>query len=131
LEFRKPPCTRIVVIFPARENPASTLIAVVKQDCTGPLIALSGESDSSTAVQLSQLIDDQLAGGTSCLTIDASKLTFADSASVRVFALAARTLRRRGGALIVLQPQRALTRVLQIMGTDQLITIRETGEGPR
>jgi anti-anti-sigma factor len=53
-----------------------------------------------------------------------SELSFADSASIRVLVLAARTLRQRGGALVLLRPQGALARMLEIMGADQLLTIR-------
>ena len=38
--------------------------------------------------------------------------------------LAARTLRQRGGGMMLLRPQRALATVLGIMGADQMITIR-------
>jgi anti-anti-sigma regulatory factor len=41
-----------------------------------------------------------------------------------VLVLAARTLRQRGGALVLLRPQGALARMLEIMGADQLLTIR-------
>jgi anti-anti-sigma factor len=51
-------------------------------------------------------------------------LTFADSASVRVLVLAARTLRQRGGGLVLLRPQQVLERILEIMGAGQVITIR-------
>jgi anti-anti-sigma factor len=51
-------------------------------------------------------------------------LRFADSASVRVLALAVRTLQQRHGGLVLLRPQRVLVRMLEIMGVDQMITIR-------
>ena len=38
--------------------------------------------------------------------------------------LAARTLQQRGGGLVLLRPQRPLARMLEIMGTGQMITIR-------
>jgi anti-anti-sigma factor len=91
---------------------------------SGPLITLSGETDLTTVAELSELVTGQLAGGTRHLTIDASGLSFADSASVRVLLLAARTLREHGGCLVLLRPQGALARVLEIMGADQMITVR-------
>jgi anti-anti-sigma factor len=88
------------------------------------VITLSGETDVTTVAELSELVTAQLSGGTLHLTIDASGLSFADSASVRVLVLAARTLRQRGGGLVLLRPQRVLARMLEIMGADQMIVIR-------
>ena len=43
-------------------------------------------------------------------------------------ALAARTLQQRGDGLVLLRPQRVLVRMLEIMGADQMITIRGQAE---
>ena len=106
----------------------STLRASVSAGESGPVITLSGEADMTTVAELSELVTAQLSGGTSYLAIDASGLSFADSASVRVLMLAAVTLRKRGGALVLLRPQRALARMLEILGADQVITIREQAD---
>jgi anti-sigma B factor antagonist len=102
----------------------STLRASVAAGESGPVITLSGETDITTVAELSELVTAQLAGGTLHLTIDASGLSFADSASVRVLVLAARTLQQRGGGLVLLHPQRPLARMLGIMGAGQMIMIR-------
>jgi anti-sigma B factor antagonist len=88
------------------------------------VITLSGEVDLSTIAELSDLVTAQLAGGTAHLTIDVSGMSFADSASMRVLMLAAMTLRKRGGGLVLLHPQPALTRLLAIMDADQVITVQ-------
>jgi len=106
----------------------SLLRAWVSAGESGPVIMLAGETDITTAAQLSELVTGQLAGGTQQLMIDASGLSFADSASIRVLVLAARTVRRRGGELVLLRPQQALARMLEIMGVDQVITIRGATE---
>jgi anti-anti-sigma factor len=92
------------------------------------VITLSGETDMSTAAELSELVTAQLSGGTLHLTVDAAGLRFADSASVRVLVLAARTLRQRDGGLILLRPRRAVARMLEIVGADQVITVRGENE---
>ena len=102
----------------------STLRAAVSAGESGPLIMLSGETDIATVAELSELVTAQLAGGTVHLTIDASGLSFADSASVRVLVLAARTLKERGGGLVLLRPQQGVARMLEITGADQMITVR-------
>ena len=106
----------------------STLRASVSAGESGPVITLSGETDLTTVAELSELLTAQLADGTRYLVIDAAGLGFADSASVRVLVLAARTLRQRGGGLVLLRPQRALTRMLEITGADQMITIHGATE---
>jgi len=102
----------------------STFRASVSAGESGPVITLSGEVDLSTLAELSDLITAQLAGGTVHLTIDVSGMSFADSASMRVLMLAAMTLRKRGGGLVLLRPQPALARLLEIMDADQVITVQ-------
>ena len=97
----------------------STLRASVSAGESGPVITLSGEADITTAAELSELITGQLAAETHHLTVDAAGLDFADTAAIRVFLLAARTLRQRGGDLVLLRPQRTLVRVLDILGVDE------------
>jgi anti-anti-sigma factor len=106
----------------------SMLRASVSAGEPGPVITLSGETDMTTIEELSALVTGQLAHGTRHLTIDASGLSFADSASVRVLILAARTLRQRGGGLVLLRPQGPLVRMLEIMGADHEITVRREAE---
>ena len=104
------------------------LEAAVAAGPSGPVITLSGETDVTTVAELSELVAAQLSGGTLHLTIDASGLRFADSASVRVLVLAARTLQQRGGDLVLLRPQRVLVQMLEIMGVGQMIMIRGEAE---
>lgn len=70
------------------------------------------------------MLTAQLADGTVNLFVDASGLSFADSVSVRALVLAARTLKKRGGTLILVRPQYAVARVLTLMGADQVIMIQ-------
>ncbi len=101
----------------------STFRAAVSAGEAGPVIMLSGEVDLSSVAELSELVTAQLSGGTLHLTIDVSGLTFADSASVRVLMVAAATLRKRGGSLVLLRPQPALSRLMEIMDAGQVIMI--------
>jgi anti-anti-sigma factor len=109
----------------------STLRALVPVSESKPVIMLVGQTDLSTVAELREMINAQLSGGTSYLTIDAAGLSFADSASIRVLVLAAKTLKERGGGLVLLHPQRPVARMLALLGADQLIRIiEETGVGP-
>lgn len=107
----------------------STFRASVSAGESGPVITLSGEVDLSSIAELSDLVTAQLASETRQLTIDVSAMSFADSASIRVLMLAAMTLRKRGGSLVLLRPPPALSRILDIMDAAQVITIRGEAAG--
>lgn len=95
----------------------------------GPVITLSGETDLVSLARLSALLSAQLSAGTLELTIDASGLRFADTASIRALMLAARVLGERGGRLVLLHPQRPVAKVLALLGADQVLTICEERPG--
>ncbi len=104
------------------------LTASVTAGESGPVLMLSGEADLSSAGLLRGLITAQVCRGTRQLTVDVSGLRFADSATIRTLVLAARTLRERGGTLVLLHPQPAVARSLAVTGAEQMFTIR--GETP-
>ena len=91
----------------------------------GPVVALSGDADLSTATELSEALTAQVDAGPRLLIVDISGLAFADSASIRVIVLAGRALRDQGGALELVNPQPAVARLLSLMGVDQMITVRD------
>jgi anti-anti-sigma factor len=108
------------------------LDALVTADACGSLIVLSGVADISTIAQLTGMITAQLSQCTRCLMIDVSGLNFADSMSIWVLLLVARTLKTQGGSMVLIQPQPAVARMLTLVDTDQVITIRErTPHEPR
>jgi anti-anti-sigma factor len=109
--------------------PQRMLRASVAAGASGPVIVLSGEADLTCVGELSALITAQLSGGTQQLTVDVSGLRFADSASMRALVLAARTLRERGGSLVLLHPQQPLTRLRTLTGAAQMFTIRGETHG--
>jgi stage II sporulation protein AA (anti-sigma F factor antagonist) len=95
---------------------------------SGPVIVLAGEADLMSAEQLSELLAAQVSSGAQQLLVDASELRFADSASVRALVLAARTLRERGGSLVLIRPQPAVARVLELLGVTDLLAVQDAAE---
>jgi len=91
---------------------------------SGPVLSLSGEADVTTAAELSEALTAQLADGARHLMVDLSGLRFADSSAIRALVLAGRTLKQRGGALELANPQPVVARALSLLGVDQAITIR-------
>jgi anti-sigma B factor antagonist len=91
----------------------------------GPVVALSGDADPTTAAVLRETLAAQLDTGARLVTVDASGLSFLDSASVRVLVLAARALQGRHGKLVLARPQPVVARLLEITGADRLLDVRE------
>ena len=71
----------------------AALRASASAGADGPVVALSGEADATTAAELRETLATQLDTGARQVTVDASGLSFLDSASLRVLILAARALR--------------------------------------
>jgi anti-sigma B factor antagonist len=90
----------------------------------GPVLTLSGEADLTTVAELTEALTAQLAIGARHLTVDLSRLRFADSAVIRALVLADRTLKQRGGGLVLAHPQPVVARALSLLGVDQAIEIR-------
>ena len=105
------------------------LTASVAAGASGPVVVLSGEADLTSAAQLSALISAQLSDDTRQLTVDVSGLRFADTASIRTLVLAARTLKERGGSLVLLRPQETMSTVLDLLGAAQMFSIQRSING--
>jgi anti-sigma B factor antagonist len=86
-------------------------------------VVLSGEADATTASLLREMLTTLLETGARQVTVDASGLSFLDSASPRVLVLAARALQGRHGTLVLARPQPLVARVLEITGADKLIDV--------
>jgi anti-sigma B factor antagonist len=97
----------------------------VAADETGAVLTLAGEADLTTMAELTEALTAQLAGGARHLTVDLSRLRFADSAVIRALVLADRTLKKRGGGLALAHPQPVVARALSLLGVDQAIEIRD------
>ena len=92
----------------------------------GPIVMLSGEADLTTTEPLCEMLATQLSTGVRRVTVDASELSFLDSASLRVLVLAARALQARHGTLVFACPQPLVVRLLEITGADRLLDVQES-----
>jgi anti-anti-sigma factor len=108
-----------------RHDPVAALSTSALAGADGPIVVLSGEADATTVSLLREVLAEQLAAGARLLTVDASGLSFLDSASIRVLVLAARALRGRHGRLVFARPQPVVARLLEITGADRLLDVRE------
>jgi anti-sigma B factor antagonist len=92
----------------------------------GPVVVLSGEADPTTTEALREMLATQLGTGARLVTVDASELSFLDSASLRVLVLAARALHAWHGTLVFACPQPLVARLLEITGADKLLDVQES-----
>jgi anti-sigma B factor antagonist len=92
---------------------------------TGSVLMLSGEADLTTVAELADALSAQLATGARHLTVDLSRLRFADSAVIRALVLANRTLKDRGGGLALAYPRPGVARALSLLGVDRAIEVRD------
>jgi anti-sigma B factor antagonist len=104
----------------------AVLQASASDGADGPVVVLSGEADATTAGLLREILTAQLDTGARLVTVDASGLSFLDSASLRVLVLVARALHGRHGTLVFAYPQPMVARVLEITGADKLLEVQES-----
>ena len=76
------------------------------------VISLDGELDLASAPDLADVAAAEVATGQTYLIIDLSKLTFCDSAGLRVFVRYRSELDTKGGRLVLAAPQPIVRRVL-------------------
>ncbi len=78
-------------------------------------VALAGSLDTATAPELEKQLAPVLAGSARDVVFDLAQLTFISSAGLRVFALARKTLKERGGQASFVHMQPQIHEVFEIM----------------
>ncbi|MEW2267046.1 STAS domain-containing protein [Streptomyces sp. NPDC047853] len=89
------------------------------------IVTLAGEIDHHTGGQLRQALD--LAGAVRPrIVIDMNRVTFMDSVGINILIAAHQDIAAAGGSLRLAAPTDAVSRVLQIVGIDQIIECHPT-----
>jgi anti-anti-sigma factor len=91
---------------------------------SGPVLVLAGEADLTSITRLDEVLAAQVSGRAVQLTIDATNLRFADTASVRTLAMAAMKARTRAGSVTLLNPQPPVARLLDLLCVEEVFAIR-------
>jgi len=94
------------------------------------VVAVAGELDIATAPALRAALD-QAAGAGRSVVVDLSPTTFADSTGISTLAQAHARAKAAGRRMIVICPRanRDVGRILELIGLDQILDIRESLEG--
>src|ERR671916_2790858 len=94
-----------------------------KVDSTTHIVAVSGEIDLFTAPEFKQRMSAPIDAGCSNLVVDLSATTFIDSSSLGVLIGAHRRLKLRGGSLVVVCENEAISKTFKITGLDGVFTL--------
>lgn len=101
-----------------------SLEASVTAGRSGPVLVLAGEADVTSVGRLAEVLATQASGQAVRLTIDATELRYADSASLRALMLAAEKIRTRDGTVTLLNPQPPVARLLELLCVDRMIPVQ-------
>ena len=91
------------------------------------VVRLVGEADVTTRV-LVDALEAECAKRPRLLLIDASALTFIDSAAIHEVVLAHRRLRANGGQLALISPSSPVARVLELSGLNTVIPVHASAD---
>jgi anti-sigma B factor antagonist len=100
-----------------------SIVVASRREGPRAIVELSGELDLHSSPQLSAVVDDLLADTPSVVEIDASGLSFADSAGLRALLVAHNDASQRGVTLRLSRVSDQLDRLLEMTG------LRETLAG--
>jgi anti-anti-sigma factor len=92
------------------------------------LLAFAGELDLAMHERFHALVDEVLAEGPSLVVADLTAAEFMDSTMLRELLRAHSSLDEAGSRLVVAGPQAPVRRLLELTGTDDLLTVAETRE---
>jgi anti-anti-sigma factor len=102
----------------------SLLEVSVATGASGPVLILTGEADVTSATQLDKVLTAQISEQAVQLTIDATNLRYADSASVTTLVMAAMKARTRNGSVTLLNPQPTVARIMDLLRAGEIFCVR-------
>ena len=96
----------------------------VGDDRRGVVIGLQGELDVATVAPVRERIAALVDDGTRIVVVDLRGVTFLGATGLGVLAGAASRLRRHGGELALVRPERGpIARVMRLTGMDQALPV--------
>jgi anti-sigma B factor antagonist len=98
-------------------------ISVSKSD-DGVVMVVGGELDMSTAPTLRAALVEVIEGLEGDLILDVGLLTFIDSSGLTLLVAEHKKLRSLGHELVIFAPTQRTSRLFEIVGLDQVLTVR-------
>jgi len=90
------------------------------------LMKVIGEVDASSSIELDDAIRGVIEGGPQNLVVDCTNLDYISSAGLGVFMSYIEEFRKHEANLVIFGLNAKVRNVFEILGLDQLLTIRET-----
>jgi anti-anti-sigma factor len=90
------------------------------------ILAFAGELDLAMHERFHGLVDEVVAEAPSLVVADLTEAEFMDSTMLRELLRAHSALGEGGSRLVVAGPQAPVRRLLELTGTDELLTVAET-----
>src|SRR3954453_17898594 len=117
--------TKIITPVSAERQPAAVPVDIVHTfvDARRCVIAVSGEVDLHSALDLEWAIEQALLEGRDCVVLDLAETTFIDAAAVGAMADACRRIGRRPGALVVAGLTPEVRRVFRLTALDEVVPV--------
>lgn len=104
---------------------ASVLRMSVRRSGEAAVLELAGEADISSVARLSMRVRDLVASDVRDLVVLGPELAFLDLAALDVLLDAAAELRARGGSLVLQSPTRRVRRLVELLGLDDQLPVRD------
>jgi anti-sigma B factor antagonist len=102
------------------------MVVSTRWDGTTAVIVVEGELDLHASPKLTAAVEQVLAESPPAVEIDASGLTFADSAGLRALLMARNDAEKRGTDLRLVQVSEPLDRLLEMTGLREVLGIALT-----
>jgi anti-anti-sigma factor len=94
-------------------------------DGESDILHVTGELDIATAPTLERALADHLDGQGGDFRLDLHSLTFVDSSGAKALMHAHNRVESLGRRLVIVRPTRAVRKVLDLMGFDQVLAIED------
>ena len=85
---------------------------------------MAGEADVTSVTRLDEVLAARISGQAVQLTIEATNLRYADSASVTTPVMAVKEVRTQNGSVMLLNPQPTVARILDVLRAGEMFCIR-------
>lgn len=86
-------------------------------------ISLSGRMDVAGIQQIDRKVADLIAPPCRAVIIELSKVDFLTSVGIRMLLIVAKAMHGRGGKMVLVNPNPAVSRILELAGVDMTISV--------
>lgn len=107
----------------APTSPDVPSVAAVESEGSERVVTVWGEVDICTAPQLRACLDEVTDSPQPRVVVDVGDVQFIDSSGIAVLAAAVKRLRPAGRHLVVRRPSRHMTKLLDMTGMRNLVTV--------